>query len=95
MARYEVRDHLHPTLGPTFQIVDTKVRTVTGSEVVAVVGGPDGKDRAQSYADAMNQGDADAEWSRKARRGPDCGHSHCSQNYIDTGDRRCVPLEGE
>lgn len=25
-------------------------------------------------------------------RGPQCGHSHCSQNYIDTGDTDCVPL---
>ena len=26
--------------------------------------------------------------------GPNCGHSHCSQNYIDTGETACVPLEG-
>lgn len=26
--------------------------------------------------------------------GPECGHSHCRQNYIDTGETDCVPIEG-
>lgn len=25
-------------------------------------------------------------------RGPACGHSRCSQNYIDTGETACVNL---
>jgi len=28
-----------------------------------------------------------------AKRGPACGHSACSQNYIDTGERACVESE--
>jgi len=96
MGRYEVRPHLHPTLGPTFQIVDTQVKTITGSEVVAVVGGSDGRERAQAYADAMNKGDAAAQENRRGRRGPECGHSACSQNYIDTGETVCLrTLEAE
>jgi hypothetical protein len=29
-----------------------------------------------------------------SRQGPECGHSACSQNYIDTGQRACVAEEG-
>lgn len=25
---------------------------------------------------------------------PACGHSHCRQNFIDTGESECVPNEG-
>jgi hypothetical protein len=27
---------------------------------------------------------------RDAAGGPDCGHSACSQNYIDTGEQKCI-----
>lgn len=92
MPRYVTRRHLHPTLGASYQIVDTLVKTITGSEVVGMVGGDDGEERAQRYADAMNRGNADAEEATKAEgpRHRDCGHSPCGQNYIDTGDRRCL-----
>jgi hypothetical protein len=34
---------------------------------------------------------ADAEQAKeRAARGPKCGHSPCSQNYIETGERECV-----
>jgi len=56
MPRYTIRRHLHPTLGPSFQVVDTQAKAVTGSEVVGVVAGEDGGARAQEYADAINKG---------------------------------------
>lgn len=28
---------------------------------------------------------------RMRSRGPICGHSHCVQNFIDTGNNACVP----
>lgn len=32
----------------------------------------------------------DAIFDNDPSRGPSCGHSKCSQNYIDTGNRHCV-----
>lgn len=29
----------------------------------------------------------------QAQNGPSCGHSACSQHYIDTGSRQCVEQE--
>ena len=36
----------------------------------------------------------DALLSEACDKGPECGHSVCSQNYIDTGDNACISNEG-
>lgn len=30
---------------------------------------------------------------KQQHKGPSCGHSACSQNFIDTGSRRCIAGE--
>ncbi len=37
----------------------------------------------------------DVLWLALGNRGPPCGHSACSQNYIDTGSTDCIAEEDE